>query len=96
MNKKLLEKVGKSFEEDVDNIPGILDYYSGLNGFTVEKNPSHPDHLWTILDRIESDIMFESLDDAMHMDANQRNFILYFISKWKKEIEPYCVKLESE
>lgn len=96
MNKKALDKIGKSFEQDGDNISSILEYYFGVNGFTVEKTPSHPDHLWVILDRIESDIIIGESETSMKMSEEQSSFILYFIAKWKKDIEPYCVRFEPE
>jgi len=96
LTQSQLSKIGKTFEQEYDDITGILEYYSGVDGFTIEKTPSHPDHLWTILDRLESDIMNDDKETAMEMTYKQQEFLLYFVRKWRNEIEKYCVRLESE
>ena len=86
MNTKQLKKV--QFEQDDYDIPQALEYYT--ESPTIE-NVQHPDNLWSILDRMETMVM-----DDSELDDDQQNFLFHFLEKWKKEIEPYCVRLESE
>ena len=88
MNAKQLKKV--QFEQDDYEIPQALEYYVGLEGPTIE-TVSHPDNLWSILDRLETMVM-----DNSNLEDDQQEFLFHFLGKWKKEIEPYCVRLESE
>lgn len=90
MNKS---KIAQTFEQEEDEIPPCLEYYSGIDGTVVER-VCHPDHLWTILDRLHSMVMDEESNEGI--TKNQQNFLQGFLSKWMDEIEPHCVRLEIE
>lgn len=92
MNKTKLNKVAKTFEQEDYNIPQCLGYFVGVDGPTVE-SIEHPDHLWTILDRLETIVMD---NESGNLNDDQKEFLLHFIGKWMTEIERYCVRLESE
>ena len=87
---KLAKEIKRHFDQDEDDIPEVIGYYSGIDGFVVQEI-SHIDHLWTILDRIQSEIMMND-----NVKKKQEPLFMHFIDKWMKEIEPYCVRLESE
>jgi hypothetical protein len=86
MDKRKLLRVAKTFEQDDYDIPQALEWYVGIDTPTIE-GVRHPDNLWTILDRIETIVMEDS-----EVDGEQEAFLHHFIGKWKKEIEPYCVR----
>lgn len=96
LNKKQLEtdlEIANSFEQDEYEIPKCIEYY-GTPGFTVER-VQHPDNLWSILDRIHSDLMLgEEFDEGM--SKVQREWLQMWLENWMADIEPYCVRLESE
>lgn len=96
MPKKIVrtdQEIADTFEQDDYEIPECIEYY-GNTGFSVER-VEHPDHLWTILDRIHSDLM-PSAEFDNNMTNEQRDWLQDWVLKWMKEIEPYCVRLESE
>jgi hypothetical protein len=84
------KEIADSFEQDEYKIKQCIEYYVGVNGFSVEI-VNHPDHLWTILDRIDSDLAEEA-----RITEEQQNWLRERLGKWMREIEPYCVRLESE
>jgi hypothetical protein len=90
MKPNELKTVAETFEQGEGDIPTCLEYYSAVEGATIE-NFRHPDHIWTILDRLHS----MALDDPF-IDEKQTEFLQHFLEKWMKEIEPYCVRLEVE
>lgn len=86
-------EIADSFEQDEYEIPQSIEYY-GTPGFTVEK-VQHPDNLWSILDRIHSNLMpGEEFDE--NMTKEQREWLQEWVSTWMDEIALYCVRLEPE
>lgn len=96
-NKKEVKtdrEIADSFEQDKYEIPNCIEYY-GTPGFTVE-DIAHPDNLWTLLDRLHSELMEEQGEFGRNITKEQRRWLQDWVSKWMDEIEPYCVRLESE
>lgn len=86
-------EIADTFEQNEDLIPQCIEYYN-TPGFTVEQ-VEHPDNLWTILDRIHSDLMPEGEFDS-NITTEQREWLQTWLEKWMDDIAPYCVRLESE
>ena len=76
------------FDED-DSIPSCIEYYSAVEGFTVEAI-THPNHLWQIADRIQSEIIS---NEAM-LTNKQKDFLLSIVDAWMNEAEQFATDFE--
>jgi hypothetical protein len=84
------KEIAATFEQDEYDIPKCIEYYSGVNGATIE-TVNHPDHLWTILDRMDTIV-----SDNAEITQEQKNWLRDWLGKWMNEIDEYCVRLECE
>jgi hypothetical protein len=93
MSKKIVKtdkEIAGTFEQDEYDISKCIEYYSGIDGATIEV-VNHPDHLWSILDRMDTIV-----GDDTEITEEQKDWLRQWLGRWMNEIEPYCVRLECE